>query len=204
MAMQDVPWDDETEIMIQSIDAQSGSAVPKLRDLLLNPQKYLLKPGADSTISKARSNVNMYFDALLEDLKDEQAKFTHELEGMSSQYNRISEVVMEKTLSLNVPYITPSYVELNRDESEEITISQYNDSVDQLVGKLTSASKYVADISIKYKEYTLGSWLFSCERPYIITLERPKNQLMYIESSRKAINDLLNDLAEQYGSGAQE
>ncbi len=200
MATNDVPWDDETDGLISSIDAQT-SAGPKLRDFLLNPERFMLKPGAGQLVEKLRSSANTYFDAVYDDMKDEQAKLTQQLESMNAQYIRMKQVIQEKAVSLKVPYITPALINVDRSMREDVTIAQYDSTADQLIGKLISTAKYVADISTKYKEYTLGSWLFSCDRAYILFLDQPRSPLMYLERSRTVINDLIDGIVDQYGTG---
>ncbi len=200
MATQDVPWDEETGGIIESIDMQSSGDGPSLRDLLLNPQKYLLKPGSGSLVEKLRTKANTYFDAILADMPADKEKFTSELESLNVQYVRLNQIISEKAISMNVPYIKPSFVNVDTTRREGITIDQYNSSVEQLIGKLISTSKYVADISVNYKEYMLGTWVFSSDRAYVLTLKQPENPIMYLEASRTTINGLLDNIADQYGS----
>jgi len=199
MAMQDVPWDEETDSLITSIDAESGGS-PTLRDLLLNPQKYMGRPGSSAILDKARTKVSSYFDALLESMQEDQQRFMQELESANSQYIRINQVIGDKALSMNVPFIKPSFVDVDKTVREDISVQQYSSQIEQLIGKLISASKYVADISTQYKNYSFGSWLFSADRVYVMTLEQPKSPVMYLENSRAVINETLDDIAAQYGS----
>lgn len=196
----EVPWDEDTGNIIALIDAQSNGSGPKLSDFLANPGKYMLKPGSGALLGKFRTITNTYFDAVYDDMKDEETKFTQQLESLNVQYLKINQVIKEKSLSLKIPLIVPSAVDVDATRREEITILQYDSSVEQLLGKLISVSKYVADISEKYKNYNMGSWLFSSDNAYVVLLERPTSPLMLLEDNRKTINDMLDEIADQYGT----
>lgn len=199
-AADEVPWDVETDSLIDSIDAQHSGTGPKLRDILLHPDKYMLKPGSKELIGRTRSDANSYFDALFDSMKDEQAKLTQQLESANAQYSRISQAIRDKAASLKIPYVRPTMIDVDRSRREYITVERYDETVEQLVSKFMGSSNYVADISIKYHEYTLGSWLFSGDRAYVLALEQPKSPLMNLENSRITINGLLDDILDEYVS----
>lgn len=194
----EVPWDDQTDQFIDSIDQINYSEKHydiSLRDLLLNPNKYLPKPEINQKITDMQAAVNQYFDGLLAGLADEQKELDQELASTDMQYTKIDSVVSTKSASTRVPYIKPYYVSMNQDAREEILIEAYTEELDPMIGKLTNISNYVADLSGSYKEHKFGSWLFSGEKNYVITIRTPSSIIMDIERSSGIINDLLASIA---------
>jgi hypothetical protein len=188
-----VPWDEDTEEFVSDLDdIISKKYGMTLRNLLLNPSKYTVRPGAAATIADAKQDVHAYFDSLLEGLKDEQSKLQSEMELADSQYAAVDSVITEKAAAARVPYIRPMYVSRQREGEEVVLIERYDESLEPFVGKLVNASNYVADVSATYKTYRLGSWLFSGAKNHVLTINPPASPVLAIESSRDTINGLLD------------
>ena len=50
-------------------------------------------------------------------------------------------------------------------------------------------------MSTQYKEHTIGSWLFSGAKNYILTINTPPNPILTIENSRALIENTLDALS---------
>ncbi len=192
----EVPWDDQTDQFLLAIDQltkeKNGTSI---RDLLLNPYKYAGNKDIKKTVDSIKSAVSGYFGEMLESMDDEVKKVVQELESCDVQYRKIDDVVSSKSYSLKVPYLKPTAVQINPDLREEIVIDQYNEKTDALIGKLISNSTYVADVSGTYNGHTLGSWLFSSDKPYLLTIKPPVSTVLIVERSKDNILGLLDSVA---------
>lgn len=196
----EIPWDEQTDGFISDIDeAVTGKYNLSLRSLLINPNRYLNKKDLAATLSGIRTDEASYFDSLLENLKDEQARLESEMESMTAQYKQIDSVITNKSAIARVPYIKPLFVSRSPDREESIVIDKYEESMDAFVGKLVAASNYVADVSATYKQYTLGSWIFSGAKNHVLTINPPASPVLVIENSRTIIEDMLNDVETRAG-----
>lgn len=191
MAKQAPPWDPQTDVFINEIDEiVSEKYGISFRDLLLNPGKYTTKKDMKATFQNIKTEVDNYFKALLSTYADEVEKVNNELESLTSQYKELDALIASKASLAKVPYIKPSSV-TRKEQEEEISIKQYDPSLEPLVSKLVSISHYVADMSIKYKNNIIGSWLFSGSKNYVLTLEIPASDALVIQTSKDTIDMLL-------------
>ncbi|MEM3215752.1 MAG: hypothetical protein QXS17_02460 [Candidatus Micrarchaeaceae archaeon] len=192
MAKTNVPWSDETDQFVKDLDNSINKKYNvSFRDLLLNPSKYYVKKDFRSTFDNISKDVDAYFDRLLAQYNDEKAKLDTELESLTSQYHQIDAVIAGKTSLARIPYIKPVAITRREAEDEVILLDNYDSNVDTLVGKLVNSSNYVADISIAYKQNIFGSWLFSGQKNYVLSLQIPASDVLTIETGRDTITYLL-------------
>ncbi|MGC8671774.1 MAG: hypothetical protein ACP5TJ_02690 [Candidatus Micrarchaeia archaeon] len=191
-ADEEAPWDDQTDSIINDINKTvSKKYYINFRDLLLNPGKYVTQDNFPATFQSIRKEVTAYFENLLEGMKDEQERLSEELDSLTSQYQQIDSVISNKASLSRIPYIKSATIE--RPENEEaITIQSYEPGIEALIGKLISISNYVADISTSYGKSVFGSWLFSGQKNYTLSLQVPDNRVLSIQISRDTINSMLD------------
>ncbi|MEM0200939.1 MAG: hypothetical protein QXD23_00865 [Candidatus Micrarchaeaceae archaeon] len=191
-------WDDLTDSFITGIDDTilKDSEI-KLRDILMKPSKYAQKLDANITLKKMQSAINTYFSEVNKAFSSDQEKLNSDLESISVTYSKIMSVLNEKATSLKVPFIIPYTIDIKGQASENIIIDSYNSSIELLISKLIYSSKYIADMSTKYKEHTLGSWIFSSDRLYILTIKPPESVIIDIENSQEILNNYLNSFSDE-------
>ncbi|MDE1873566.1 MAG: hypothetical protein KGI04_00390 [Candidatus Micrarchaeota archaeon] len=190
-----IPWDEETDNFISDLDdTVSKSYSISLRSLLMNPGRYLNKKDLGTALKGIRTQSDSYFNALLDNLKDEQTKLESEMESMDAQYRAVDTVITNKSAAARVPYIKPLFVTRAPDREEAVIIEKYEENLDAFVGKLVNASNYVADVSALYKQYRLGSWIFSGAKNHVLTINPPTSPVLVIENSRAIIGDMLSDI----------
>ena len=189
------PWDEETELFVADLDAtmQKKYAL-SFRNMLLNPQAYIGKKDMEQSIRVVKDDTEAYFAELLGSMVDEQQKLQAELESATAQYKQVNSVIENKSAMARVPYVRPMFITRNPDTEETITVEQYGEHLDSLIGKLVNSSTYVADTSAKYKEYFIGSWLFSGAKNYVLMINPPVSPILVIENSRNAIMRIIEDL----------
>ena len=187
-----LPWSPEVDGMIDSID---DIIIPKLnislRDILSSPEKYRNVEGISSTLASVKDSVDEFFNGLLGDLSDERNRLSSELEKTNLEYGKINNAIISKASSLGIPYVKPLFIDSDPNRREEITIESYDKGFEPLVSKFIENSYYVADLSAKYKEYNLGSWIFSGKKTYVLTLNQPTSVIFSIEDSRDTLVNLL-------------
>ena len=109
----------------------------------------------------------------------------------------LDEADTTKTSFSRIPYIEPYDIKLNSENQEEIVIDQYNNAVDALVTKLVNVSNYVGNISSSYDKYTMGSWIFSGQKVYMLSVYLPPSIISEMDSLNSQIDDLIDTAYQQ-------
>ncbi len=191
-------WDDLTDSFIEGIDKTIlKDSSFKLRNMLLNPTSYISKASASESLKKAKDAVEEYFSSVLLAFSSDKEKLDKELESSSVNFAKISSIIIEKATSLDIPFIKPYSLEITENNRESIIVEKYDPSIELFIGKLLSKSKYIADISGKYRGHTLGSWVFSSDRAYILTIKPPESIILDIENSKDIILFRLEEFSNQ-------
>jgi transcription termination factor NusB len=195
----DVPWDAQTDSFISDLNAAlSKKYNVNFRAMLMNPGAYAGKKDVQASVDKLRGDVDRYFAQLLDGLKDEQEKLNAELEKTTAQYKQVDSMISNKSSVLRIPYVRPLLVNRNPDSEETIVIDEYDSDLDAFIGKLVSVSSYVANISAAYKQYYLGSWIFSgATKNYVLTMNPPLSPVLAVENGSAIINGILDSISRR-------
>ncbi len=187
------PWDRGTDTFISNIDGDISKTYGiSLRDFLLNPEKFASQKDIDQKAKKIIDAVNAYFTNAKNGLKEEQDELAKTLENADAQTTKIDGVIQTKAALSRVPYIKPVMVDINPSNREEIVIDQYNNSVDALIAKLINASNYIADITTTYNNHNIGSWVFSGNRTYIVSINLPESAVTAIDDLQSDVDDIMD------------
>ena len=196
MADDDRPdWDSQTDTFVREI----GISVSKkyginLRTLLLNPQEYEGTDGIEEKAKSIRADVNQYFEDILASLSKEEEDLTRNLEHADSIYTQVNQVINSRSGIGRIPFIKPADISLGDSRPEIIYIDQYNSQVDALLSKLVNVSNYICDISSTYRKYTMGTWIFSGSRSYMLAVSAPTSPIISVENSRDQISLMLDQV----------
>lgn len=191
----DYPWSDEADQFIGNIDEQiSHTYGIELRQLLLSPDGFANTTDIMLKIDNIKAAVDDYFTGIRDSFKEEQMEFEKSLTSADAQYNKIEGVVSTKASLSRVPYIKTGTINVDATLREEIGIDGYDNDVDALIGKLVNISNYIADISTRYKKYYLGSWLFSGQRAYVLSINQPDSPMIMVERVNTEIDDMLDSV----------
>jgi hypothetical protein len=194
----DVPWDAQTDSFVSDLNSVlSKKYSVNFRAMLMNPGAYAGKKDAQAAVDKLRGDVDAYFSKLLDGLKEEQGKLSTALEKSTAQYKQVDLMIMSKSSALRVPYVKPLFINRNPDNEETIVLEQYDSDMDSFIGKLVSISSYVANISASYKQYYLGSWLFSGAKNYIVTMNPPLSPVLAVENGSAIVNGILDSVSRR-------
>ncbi|MDE1822732.1 MAG: hypothetical protein KGH50_00200 [Candidatus Micrarchaeota archaeon] len=190
MADRNITFSAEADVIIDDIDNETrGKYDFSIRELFNGA-----KP-TQQQLKSARSAVDDYFSDAKKALPGERDRFTKELERVDAEYRNMDDVIRNKAVTTRVPYIKPSFIDADESGQEEITIDGYSNAVDLLITRLVGMSTYIADTSGSYDKYTLGSWIFSGQKTYAITINPPASQLVMLERSESEIDAALDSLS---------
>jgi hypothetical protein len=185
-------WSDYTDMLITGIDKQLGSKYKfSLRAMLTDPVKYATQPNVQITIENLKEDVDKYLDERSTALATEQKELEDQAAKADSITGQLSRSITMNAKQSNVPVIKP--VTLDRDTAKEkaIYIDNIDSNVNTLVEKLVSASILIADLGTVYKNYKFGSWLFSGNKDYVLSVYVPDSSFLMLEASRIELDGLL-------------
>ncbi len=189
-------WDDQTDMFIREI----GVSVSKkygvdLRKFLLSPQEYGDTAGMEEKIKNIRAEADRYFEDILASLSKEEESLVADLEKLDSVYTQVNQTVNSRAGIGRIPFIKPADMSFGDSSPEIVYIDQYNSQVDALLTKLINISNYICDISSTYRKYTIGTWVFSGSRSYVLAVSAPTSAVISVENSRDRIDLMLDQAA---------
>ncbi len=190
----EAPWDEQTDSFVNDIAAiVSPKYKISFRALLADPAQYAGTAGISDTLKNVKTDVASYFDDLMEELQPEQEELTKNMEQIDALYTKLDQAILSKAAIARVPYLKPAGVDFGEADPETITIGEYNNNVDTLLAKFVNISNYIANISTMYKKYNIGSWIFSGERTYAITVEQPESMVITVENAQQYIDSAIDE-----------
>ena len=194
-------WDDQTDSFIKDIDTTvTAKRNISLRALLLDPQKFASTPNIAATIKEIKLDVDAYFTELFSNLTQEEQELVSDMEKVDSIYTQVNQTINNRAGIGRVPFLKPEDMDFGSSNPETIYISQYSGQIDALITKLINTSNYICDLSTTYRKYTLGSWLFSGSRSYVLSVQAPESPIISIENARDQINTLIDEVSIRIAS----
>ncbi len=186
-------WSDYTDYVISSIDGKiSGKYKLSIRDFLSNPAKYAKTANIKTTVSNMIEEVNSYIDGIILNMADENNALGDLLSKVGSATAQLKQNISIQAKQSKIPIVTPVLVDRNESNEERIFISAVNPDILSLIQKLTSDSNFIADLTYKYRNVEIGSWLFSGAKNHLINLYLPDNEIIALESAKTEIVDLMD------------
>jgi hypothetical protein len=185
-------WSDYTDMLIAGIDKQFSSKYKfSLRALLTDPTKYASQQNVQVTIDNMKEEADKYLDDRVTALGAEQKDFDDAAAKADSISGQLARSITMNAKQNNVPVITPVAVDRDMTREKRVYIDTIDSSVTMLIEKLAASSMLIANLSTTYKEYTFGSWLFSGNKDYVVSVFVPDSSLLMLEASRIELDGLL-------------
>lgn len=182
---------------VKAIDQKIGSKYDvSLYDVLNDPNSLKGNKNPKQVVIGMREDISTFFDSLTSRLKTEQDELDTQLGTADALYKRLNDVIRNKASFAGIPYLRPVDIIRDTGDEENIVVDKYDGSVDTLVTRLVGVVHYIADLSTKYKEFVLGTWLFSGNKNYLLTINPPSSILFNIEMSKREINQKLDSIEE--------
>ncbi len=186
-------WSDYTDFVLTNIDRKVATKYKvALKKLLENPSKFASAPNIQTTIKNLGSEVDGYIDNAIAGMPDVKKALTDNVLKADAVTKQLAQSISMQAKQHKVPMVKP--VSINRDETHEETISVDDAGPDVLamVERLIGESVLVADFSYGYQNSTIGSWLFSGHKNYLLNVFLPDNDVAMLEASRTEIHTLLD------------
>ncbi len=191
-------WSDYTDIMLTEVSSRLGQKYKvDLKKMLANPANYKGQANIWITFSNMKEDTNKILNDMTQEVKDQQQELIAAVTKADAITSQLSQNISMQAKQHNTPLIKP--VQINRDGTGDETI--FVDSVDPsiltFIDKMATNASYIADYSFMYKDRKIGSWLFSGEKSYMLTVYIPMNDAYLLDQSKEEINGLF-DSAEVY------
>lgn len=194
-------WSDHTDALLRGIDKQiSNKYKVSMRDLLKEPAKYAAQPSIQVTISNMREDAEKYIQQKLDKMENEVRELSDNTARAESITNQLGQNISALAKQNRVPLIKPVDIERDETKEEHIYVDGVDASVVSLVEKLIISSNLVADIGTEFDENKIGSWLFSGQKNYVLSVFVPSNGASVLQESRDEILGLL-DAASDFVRG---
>jgi hypothetical protein len=165
-----------------------------LEELLKEPANYEDNPGMADKVRSIEKDVDAFFDQRIAGMSSEAAELKNALAAIDGDTKKITQAITTKASIGQVPFVRPLYVDVQG--REEIIVEGYDASVDQLVTRMINISDYIAELSTVYKDYTIGSWLFSGRNKYLLSISPPSSEIIVMDRSRDEIKGLLESVRD--------
>ena len=162
-----------------------------LKKLLSDPDQYAGDPKVGLRISNMREEVNRFIGDRLDDIKEEVKR----LDDSAIKVNSISALIANGVASLSkqykIPIIKPAGLNRVDDNDTTIFVASASQETMQLAERLVSISDYVIDMTAKYKEYNLGTWLFAGARNTSISVNFGPSPALTMYNTMQEIDSLM-------------
>lgn len=190
-------WSDYTDALMKDIDKSLGSKYKmSIQNLLADPTKYVSQPNVQLTVGNMKEDANKYIDGLLGGMPDEVKALEDSTAKANEMTRQLAQNISMQTKQHDVPLVKPYDVTREPAREEVIQIDTVDDQLLKLAEKLTEGSNMVADFTYSFKNFNIGSWLFSRnEKNYVLSVYMPPNNAYDLELSRLELNDLFDDAA---------
>jgi hypothetical protein len=186
-------WSDYTDFVLTNIDRKIGGKYKlSLKGLLGDPSKFASQPNIQNTIKNLAEEVNKYLDATLASMGDERKALTDQLLKADAVTKQLAQSVAMQAKQYKVPVVKPVSIQRDETRDETIFVDTVTQDITSLIEKLAGTSTVIADFSYSYQNATIGSWLFSGRKDYVLNVFLPDNDVVMLEASRAEISDLLD------------
>ena len=190
-------WSDNTDIIVNELEPTVKTKYNvSLKRLLSNPGFMTSDKSPDVKIDNIKEEINNYLDKLVGEMSDESKRLEENAAKTDAVTKQLLQRITLESKQTNTPLIKPYALDRNEDQDQTIFINSANDSVFILLDKLTNSSVFVADMSYKYKNYSIGRWVFMGHEKYVVGVPLEPNPILDIENSRTELNRLLDQAKE--------
>ncbi|MEM3199526.1 MAG: hypothetical protein QXD11_02145 [Candidatus Micrarchaeaceae archaeon] len=191
--MADAVWSSYTEYLITAIDMKIGSKYGvSIRELLNNPAKFASNKGILDTINSIKDDVQEYVKSKIDSKEDEKEALETSLQKADDLTGQFRQAIKDQAEKVGVAIITPDSISRDESKDEIIFTNDASPASLAMVQKLVSMTLFIADLTTTYKNYSIGSWLFSGYKNYVVNVALPQNEVMLLDTSKNELIDLLD------------
>lgn len=186
-------WSDYTDNIISIMEDEIKNKYGiSLRDIFSDPTSVLGTDNIDTKIANAEEDVNKYIADVDASLADQRKVLNDNASKCDSMTKQLNQNIVMHTRQNNVPLIKPDSIDRDENRDEVIYISNVENGIMNLIGKLIASSNLVADFTTNYNEYAIGNWFFSGTKNYSIRVNLADNPLLTLDATKEEIASLFD------------
>lgn len=186
-------WSDYTDFVLTNMDKKISTKYKlSLKKLLSDPGKFASQQGIQTTIKNLSTEVDSYIDGAIAGMPDTKKALTDTTLKADATTKQLAQSISMQAKQHKVPVVKPVSVVRDEARDEVVSVDDATPDVLALIEKLAGSSVMVADFSYQYENSTIGSWLFSGSKNYLLNVFMPANDVAMLEASRTEIQDLLD------------
>ena len=186
-------WSDYTDNIISIMEDEIKNKYGiSLRDIFSDPTSALGIDNIDTKIANAEEDVNKYIADVDASLADQRKVLADNASKCDSITKQLNQNIMMHTRQNNVPLIKPDSIDRDESRDEVIYISNVENGIMNLIGKLIASSNLVADFTTNYNEYSIGNWFFSGPKNYSIRVNLADNPLLILDATKEEVASLFD------------
>lgn len=189
-------WSDDADVIIKGVDGGIKAKYKfSLTDFLTEPANFASTPNIQIAISNMKETVDSYAAGLLDGLEDEKRSLNDDAMRCDSITSQLSQEIRAEAKQNRIPILKPAAVMRDENRDEVIVIKEVSGDVLGLIGRLVGSSLMIADFTRQYNNYSIGEWLFSGSKNYVVRVGLDANPVINIESAMGEIDTLLDTAA---------
>ncbi|MEM3841363.1 MAG: hypothetical protein QXN59_01560 [Candidatus Micrarchaeaceae archaeon] len=189
-------WSDYTDAVITNMEGVIKSKYGvQLRELLSDPAS--IKQGnVLDKLPGIRADIEAYLDELADSMGQERRVVEDAMEKAAAITAQLAQNISMQSKQYKVPIFKPVVLDRKDDDDTKIYVDNIDQSTLAVIEKLASWSTIIFDQTYKYKDYSIGSWLFSGQKAYSVTVYTPASEYISFEYTKEELETLL-DAAEE-------
>ena len=187
-------WSDYSDVVISNADAALGNKYKiKIRDFLAAPMRYAGQTNIVTTAQNMKEDLDKYIDKIYDGLKDERTDFNDAASKADSVTSQLAQNISLQAKQNRVPIITPAQIVREESNDEVIYVDKVDSGVFSMIEKLVLSSTYIADTTSKYGSYSIGEWLFSGSKNYVLRAYLPDSPILTIDASKEELDQIFDN-----------
>ncbi len=191
-------WSDDADIIIKRLDKDIAAKYKiSLSDLLSNPDKFASQPSIVNTIINMKEDVDNSIAAMLNGMESERKKLSDDASKCDAITSQLAQAISLEAKQSKIPLIKSDNVARDESKDEVIYVKDAQGDILHMVERLVDASLLVVDMTATYNGNSIGEWLFSGNKNYVVRVSLDQNPALIIENSAAEIDALL-DAATDY------
>lgn len=194
-------WSDFTEQIIQALsDNITRDYGANLSDVLAKPDNYVDNEDMKRDLLKIQKYVNTYLDSLDSSLKTERENLNKDLKNCDDITNNINSILTNSAKN-STPIITINNFTDSKGDKFTFYIDNFNNSLSDLIKKVSKNSLFIIDNTTKYNDYKIGEWLFVNDiKIYDFVVMLKPNYALDLDSSRAEFDMLFGNAESIIGA----
>ena len=161
-----------------------------LKLLVTDPLSIENKDDAANKIADIKGDVENYLDKLSAQSAEKPDELIKTLGNINDISIKLENAIITNAHEKQIPILNAT-LSRARKKDEVINIENFDENVMLLVNKLLATSLFAINESYTYKEYKIGSWIFSSAKNYSLQVFLAAHELMIIDYAKTELENML-------------